>query len=133
MRVVKKVVIDGIEFLPDIVYTDMFKEWERASYYPKGTKEIRLVAGFYSALARRENYFQENTPTAFGNPEYSLLEGIVQGFLQGSEMTMDEDNEHFIVKRGKQTVLIVDKIVRNPAFYIARRENEEVLSAILGG
>ena len=127
MRVINKILIDGIEYLPDITNTEIFDEWEKSE-----NKEIRLIAGLYKALSERENYFQNNTPTAFGNPEYSLLCGIVSGFLQGSELEMDEDDNHFIVKRGKKTVLIVDKIKRCSGYYEAKKEIAETLYAILG-
>lgn len=132
MRVVKKQIIDGIEYLPDIVDTTLFAEWEESQYKKTGTKEIRLVAGLYKALSERENYFQNNTPTALGNPEYNLLCGVVEGFLQGSEMYLDEDDKHFIVKRGKRTVLVVDKIRRTTNYYKEKREIEKVIADILG-
>lgn len=131
---VKKEVIDGIEYLPDIVQTELWTPFERSVYYPKGSKEIRLVAGLYKLLALRENYFQDNTPTAFGNPEYNSHCGAVSGFLQGSEMTMEEGKEQYVIKRGKKTVLVVDRIKRNPAYFEAERENKEVLRDLgIGG
>ncbi len=133
MIVVKKVVLDGIEYLPDIVNTDFFELWEQSQYNGKGSKELDIVAGLYKALSARENYYQDNTPTAFGNPEYSLLVGTVNGFIQGAGLDMDEDDEHFIIKKGKRKILVVDKIKRNPGYFEAKRETMKALNDILGG
>lgn len=133
MWIVKKVVDDGIEYLPDIVETDFFELWEQSQYNGKNSKELNLVAGIYKALSERENYYQDNTPTAFGNPEYSLLVGTVNGFIQGAELEMDEDEEHFIVRKGKRKILVVDKIKRNPGYFEAKREAAKALRDVLGG
>lgn len=130
MWIVRKIEIDGIEYLPDIVDTDMFGEWELAQGQETRTRDITLAAEFYIALAKRENFYQNNTPSPFGDPEYSMYCGVVNGFLQGSRMTMGEDAEYFIVKRGRRSILKVEKILRNPWFYTAKKENSEILSDI---
>lgn len=131
---IRKEIIDGIEYLPDIVHTDLWPAYEETVYKRKGTKEIRLAAGLYKHLSERENYFQENTPTAFGNPKYNELCGLVSGFIQGSEMVIKETDDEFVVCRGRKVVLIVDKIKRNPAYREAARENAEILRDLgIGG
>lgn len=132
MRIVKKITMSGIDYLPDISETPLIEEWERAECDTHHPQEIKLVAQLYMAIARRENYFQDNVPTAFGNPEYSRLEGFVDGFIQGARFTLEEDEQYFIIKKGKKKVLLVEKITPNPSYYMKLQEISDTWDAILG-
>lgn len=119
-------VIDGeIEYLPDIVETQIWPDFE----YLDQTRKTRLIAALYRAVAERENYYQFNTPTAFGDPEYRHACGVVTGILQAAEIEEKEKNGKLVFMKGKKTILIVDKIKLHKSYYEAQRENREMLEA----
>jgi len=123
MWVIEKMVEDGVEFLPDIADTSLVSAYEIAAHgKTRKDQNIIQLGNFYMALSERDNYYQFNSPTAYGNPDYSYLCGVVAGFLKCGNLQLSEDGlGHYIVKRGRRTVLIVDKIKR-PSHYIEQVE-----------
>lgn len=116
MWIIKKEMCGDIEMLPDLVDTPL---WQAISpeYCLNPTTRDRQIAGLYRAIADRENYFQENTPTAFGNPEYNLRMGIVRGYMQALELEEAVENEQIVIRKNGRKILVVDKIKRSIAYY----------------
>lgn len=69
--------IDGVELLPDITETPLWKDYDSFDCTP----QHRRICVLYQLLAKRENYYQFYSPTAYGNPDYSMYCGEVSGFL----------------------------------------------------
>lgn len=127
---IKKDSLDGVDLLPDIVDTPL-RALIDPDRNPNPKPTERQIAGLYNALQKRENYFQENSPTAYGNPEYSLYCGVVSGFLQAMDAYEHEVNEQIIIRKGRKNLLVIDKIRRPTQFYEAQREILEAIAAIL--
>lgn len=126
---IKKVVFDGIELLPDITETPFWAmaDIDRALDYKKSERQL---AGLYMAICKRENYFQINSPTAFGNPDYSFLSGVVSGFLQAmdaEEILVDDQIVICKTKTGRK-MLILDKLTKPKGYYESLRDNRMALS-----
>lgn len=119
---IQKIVNEGWELLPDITSTPL---WAAIDMDCRSSKKAdRQVAYLYSAIAARENYFQVNTPTAFGNPDYSFLSGKVAGILCALEFEeKEEDGKIAICGKNGRIILSVDKLQRPDSYFIARQEN----------
>lgn len=123
---IHKTEFDGNEVLPDITQTELLALWED----PECTQRIRRIAALYQAVAARENYFQNYTPSAFGNPEYSRLCGIVEGFRQALELTEEHTEDEILFKRGNRIFLAVDKIHLRRSYYEECKEIRETFDAL---
>lgn len=126
---VEKIISEGLELLPNIVDTPIWKDFDGFNN-DKCTKTIRLIGTLYNAIEQRENYYQLNTPTAFGDPQYTLRCGVVIGILQGAELEEVVENEKIVIKRNNRKILIVDKVKRPQAYCDTVRENSETLRAL---
>lgn len=124
--IIKKKMCGDIEFLPDLVDTPIWKKYS-LDYCSNPTKRNIQIAGLYKAIADRENYFQENTPTAFGNPEYNLHMGIVRGYVQALDLEESVENNQIVISKNGKPILIVDKIKRPQSYYETQRENRQLL------
>lgn len=121
---------DGVELLPNVVDTPLWdlidpdKVWNTK-------KSDRQVARLYEAIAKRENYFQEYSPTAFGNPDYERLAGTVDGILVAMEAREAEENGQIVIRMAQngRKILVVDKVKRHESYYEAERENKELREA----
>lgn len=119
--------VDGeLELLPDITDTEIFEDWDDI-YAPKS---VRIVGTLYQAVTDRENYYQFNTPTAFGNPDFAMIQGIVVGIERAEEIEETvKDGKIYFRKHGK-TILVVDKIRLHRGYYEAKKDNYETLKAL---
>lgn len=106
---INKIIYNGFEMLPDMTNTVIWAEFDKSGC----SNRVKLLALLYDAISKRENYFQFNTPTAFGNPEHAKCCGIVTGMLLASGMTESIDDNCIIVKKGNRKVLVIDKIKRS--------------------
>lgn len=123
--IVHKIVDDGNEWLPDIVDTPIWDDFDEIG----APKSMRVVAALYRAVAERDNYYQENAPTAFGDPEYKLAYGIAHGIMLAEEIEEIEADGKRIFRKGKRIILVVDKLIRPKLYYEALRDNAETLRA----
>lgn len=122
---IEKIIFMGdIELLPEIVDTPIWKDFDQ----PDCSKTVKLAAALYDAIFKRENYFQLNTPTAFGNSQYTYYCGLVNGILQGSGMEESVAGDHLVFKKGTKKILVIDKVKRPRAFLDAVRDNREMLN-----
>lgn len=125
MYKVEKIISGSLELLPDIVDTSIWKDFDE--FNNKCTKTVRLVGGLYKAIEQRENYYQLNSPTAFGDPQYRYYCGLVSGILQGAELEEIVEDDKIIIKRNNRKILVVDKIKRSQAYYDSVKENSKTL------
>lgn len=89
-------VFDGaVEMLP--LAEDLFTG-EIADF--QGTKLRNYLV--YKAIAERENYYQENTPPAFGDPKYARLDGYMFGLVQGYGLHFTEDSNYIRIFKPKR-------------------------------
>ena len=120
---IPKVTIDGIDHLPDIGETELCQYIEMG----KPTKSIELAIKLYMAVADRENYYQNNDPTAFGNPDYSAKSGIVTGIGIAANISEETRDGRIVFRKGNRIILEVDKVNRPENYYEANREIQEIL------
>lgn len=126
MYKISKITIDKTELLPDIVDTSIWGDYDDSNCSSK----IKVIATLYDALSKRENYFQLNKPTAFGNPDMAYYRGLVAGILRGAGMEEVIEDEQIIIKKGNRKVLVVDKVNRPHSYYDAKRENNNLLKEL---
>lgn len=119
---------DGsVEMLPDVTQTPLWEPYEQ-SYCPKSHRQLVKL---YDAISRRENYFQFNTPTAFGNPDYSLLVGEVNGLLLAIEAhEANRDGKIIIQKESGRVLLSVDRPQKPKWYYEELRDIRRTLNAL---
>ena len=120
---IPKVTIDGIDYLPDIGETELCQYLEMG----RPTKSIELVIKLYMAVADRENYYQDNDPTVFGNPEYSVKSGIVPGIGIAANISEETRDGRIVFRKGNRIILEVNKVNRPESYYEANREIQEIL------
>lgn len=128
MITINAVTVDDIELLPDVVDTVIFKNFEQ-----KNTKLNRFYFNLYDAISKRENYYQFNSPTAFGNPDYSKLCGIVTGLLLGNDLVENETNGYIQIFRENSTkpILSIQKIKKTESYIKERDELNSLMKNIM--
>lgn len=126
---ISKIIAYEVELLPDIVETDIWKDFNDGCC----SKRTEFIVFLYSAISQRENYFQLNSPTAFGNPDYNYYCGVVAGILQASGYEEVRDDNQIVIKKGSRKVLIIDKVKRPQSYYNNCKENKEMLEGFVGG
>ena len=121
---IKKIVVDGTEYLPHIADTPLLNKWEN------GTALEKKKAVLYNAVVDRENYYQDHSVTAFGNTEYARYEGIVLGICQVLELDESATAGTIVFRKNGRLFLEVDKIQRPQRYYNDRREINELLNSL---
>jgi hypothetical protein len=121
---VKKEKEDGFEFLPypEYVITSEPNTWNRSQ---------KRVYDVYKAIRDVEMYFQENTPTAFGNPEYFRRDGFLSGVLTGYGLIYKEKNGYICIYCGKNCILKVEKLTLPESYHEEIRDINRLMSYIL--
>ena len=113
----------GNEFLPYFADTILFSE---ANAFDM-TKRQEQIIMLYDAITKEQNYWYLNKPTAFGNPDYSMYQGIVRGMIAGMGFDYQEKDGWLIIKSGKRTIMKVQKPKKSKAYWDAKRDSAEVL------
>lgn len=117
---------DGIDWLPFVEDTPLYEDITEFSM-PKSREVLICI---YNALQKSENYFQTETPTAFGNPEYSRFDGFAKGYIAGAGFEYDEVDGYIIISKGCRKYLKIEKPRRTEAYKDALRENRKTLSEL---
>lgn len=123
---VEKITSGDIELLPSVEDTTIWKSYNKKLE----TGCMNVVARLYQALYYRENYFQLNTPSAFGDTRYSYFCGVVDGILQSNNMEEIRKDDLIIIKRSGRKILVVDKLNRPQAYKDSIKENNDMISKI---
>ena len=127
MTEIKCIVDDcGNEYLPDFTETEL---WVGVDEFNLTKRQEQLIM-LYIAITKVENYWYSNKPTAFGNPDYSMNVGMVNGMIAGLGWNYNEENGWIIVKSGSRTLLKIQKPKKSKGYWDARRDNAEVLNAL---
>lgn len=128
---IEKVNSDGIDYLPDVLDTPL---WDFINPDQSGppSKHGRQIALLYDAICKRENHYQENTPPAFGDPEYRYYEGVVHGILLAMHAEESLTDEKIVIRSAQsgRKILVVDKVKRPQSYYDSVKDNRETLRAI---
>lgn len=117
---------DGIEFLPDEMYTPLYT---KTDYVGMTKKEIRNIF-LYRAIRDRENYYQDHTPPAFGDPNYSRLDGYMFGLAAGYGLALDITKDKIIVKTEKgRVIMVITRPKETEAYSETVKSNARTLAA----
>ncbi len=126
---IKKLVdSDGNELLPDIVDTPIWEDYDELD----GNKSLKFIITLYTAITKRENYYQYHSPTAYGNPVYSNYCGIVTGLLQAYEMEETVVDNKIIISKNNRKKLVVDKIKRSRSYYDSVKDINDTMRNLFG-
>lgn len=87
------------------------------------------VATFYNMLIDYALYWQNHTPTAFGNPDYAYLKGLIIGYATAKNWNIKENKNNIIVKNSSGRKLIELAILPLPdSYFEAIKENKEMFN-----
>ena len=124
MYEIKCIVDDfGDEYLPDFTETKLWAESDEFSL----TKHQENTIMLYNSITKVENYWYLNKPTAFGNPDYSMYVGMVNGMIAGLGWDYQERDGWIIIKNGKRTIMKIQKPKKTKAYWDAARDNSKIL------
>lgn len=126
---IEKIMSVDTELLPDIVDTPIWNEQDIFNN-SKVSKRVQLLAALYKAIEQRENYYQLNSPTAFGDPQYRYYCGIVVGFLQGMELEEIVEDEKIVIKGSNRKIMIIDKVKRPKSYHDSLKEINDTLNEL---
>ena len=120
---------DGaVELLPDIVDTPIWKDYDVINC----PKVVRVIAFLYEAVQKRENYYQENSPTAFGDVKYEFQVGKVLGILQAEDISEATENGCIVFRRNGNVLLRVDKVNKPRSYYEDMTDIRKTLKEVFG-
>lgn len=121
MKLLKKRVLeDGIEYLDSTELIDEIND--------RDFKMYSLGKPICDVL----NYFQENSPDAFGNAPYARLEGYMYGYIHGSKMELERGEDLWIVRKGKRKILAVEVPKKPQSYYDDLKDNAETRRSVFG-
>lgn len=121
MKYLKKRIEDDYEYLEP---TDLIDEINDPDF-----KYYTIAKPICDVL----NYYQENTPDAFGNAPYQRLDGFMQGYLAGAGYTLERDKDVWTIKKGNRRVLIIEVPTRPEDYYEQVKDNIATRRAVFGG
>ena len=121
MKVLKKIVLDdGYEYLDP---TELIDEINDSHF-----EMFSLGKPICDVL----NYFQENSPDAFGNAPYQRLCGYMDGYIHGRKMELERGEGLWIVRKGKRKILAVEVPQKPQSYYEALKDNAKTLREVFG-
>lgn len=124
--IIEKEILDGVELLPDITASPIWSDYDKL----KPSKSIQTIAMLYMAIAERENYYQYNKATAFGDPQYRYHCGVVHGMLQVSGMKEELQENKIIITKGTRTKMIIDKVKKSQLYMTSKEENMQLIKKL---
>lgn len=85
----------------------------------------------YEAIVKRENYYQYNDPTAFGNPDYAYLNGVLWGLIVGYGLNIYETKQEICVyTQGHKLIMRVQRPQKTPWYKEKKKEAIETWNKI---
>lgn len=78
-------------------------------YMNEMDSKTQEVFSFLYIIEQYLNYFNNNSSTAFGNPDLARLEGKIAGYCMAKHWTIEENREFLIIKSGKRNKFIIEK------------------------
>lgn len=76
---------------------------------------------FLLLVEQEANYFIEKTSTAFGNPDLTRIQGMVQGYCMAKGWDYTLQGNDICVKSGKKTIFLIERPCLPPWEIDARR------------
>ena len=101
------------ELLPPLDATCIFQNGYDDLTGKYRSSQLRHIALLYQAVANRENYYADHTPTAFGDPEYTRLCGIVDGICLVAGIQETISTEKITLSKGGKVLLTVDLLAQS--------------------
>lgn len=121
MKILKKIVLeDGNEYLDP---TELIDEINDPDF-----KMFSLGKPICDVL----NYFQENSPDAFGNAPYKALDGYMRGYIHGSKMELEQGDDLWIVRKGKRKILAIEVPEKPQSYYEDLKDMKKTLREVFG-
>lgn len=121
MKLLKKIVLeDGIEYLDPTELIDDINDPE--------FKMFSLGKPICDVL----NYFQENSPDAFGNAPYKQLYGYMQGYIHGSKMELEQEEDLWVVRKGKRKILAIEVPKKPQSYYDDLKDISQTVKNVFG-
>ncbi len=121
MKLLKKIVLeDGNEYLDSTELIDEIND--------RDFKMYSLGKPICDVL----NYFQENSPDAFGNAPYVRLEGYMYGYIHGAKMELEKGEDLWIVRKGKRKILAVEVPKKPQSYYDDLKDNAKTIRQVFG-
>ena len=78
------------------------------------------------------NYYQNNSPDAFGNAPYARLEGFLGGYISGAKMELERGKDLWIVRKGKRKILAVEVPKKPQSYYDDMKDNAKTIRSVFG-
>lgn len=123
---IRPVKIYDTEYLPLEQDTELYT---KPDYIGMSASEYRNIL-IYRAIVERENYYQDHTPPAFGDPHYSQKDGYMLGLIHGYGLEFDEDPKEIRIKTKNGSVVM--RVIRpktTEAYKEAVRNNNITLKS----
>lgn len=121
---------NDIEYLPYFADTQFWKEMDEFNL-SRRDEDIIMV---YNAICDVENYWINNKPTAFGNPDYSRKHGKMVGLIGGLHWDYSEETidgiEFIVIRSGKRKIMTIQRPKKPEHYWDAKRENQKTLEAL---
>lgn len=122
MVVLKKHILeDGFEYLDPFDLNDDF--------CPEKTEKVFMLA---KACADVLNYYNENSPDAFGNAPFARKDGFLYGYLLGAGLELVDKKTVWDIYKGKRIFLRVEVPKLRDSYYDEVKENRETWASFLG-
>ena len=118
---------DGIQSLPELYETPVWVGEQLL--FSKPTCFAVKLGRLYEAIQKRENYYQFNTPTAYGDPEYRELMGTMRGIAFGLGCEIIEDSRYITVLKGNRKLMIIQRPQKTKAYHDAVKDVKETFEA----
>lgn len=119
MTLLKKTVLeDGCEYLEP---SELIDETNERSF------ELYNLA---KCVCDVLNYFQENSPDAFGNAPHARLVGYMNEYIHGSKMDLEQGEEMWIIRKGNRKILCIEIPQKPQSYYDDLRDNAETIAAV---
>lgn len=107
--------------------SDIFK------YFDEFSDRGQYYYSFLLKVADYVHYYNHNTSTAFGNPDYARMGGVILGWCYGAGWELDENNERIkILSKKGRTIMIIEKPKKSLAEIQKRKELKKMWNDILG-
>ena len=79
-------------------------------------------------------YWELNSPTVNGNPEYERLSSFIQGYLVAKNWDMEEQSTKIIIKNKRNQILIeMNKRPIPQSYYDTIKDINNNINSLLGG
>lgn len=112
--------------------TEYIDSYDIYQYLKEYDNNFEWYYSFVLKMAEYLNYFQNNTSTAFGNPDLAKLEGIVYGWCCGAGWEMDTNEDTITIYKGKRKLFVFDRPALPQVEINKRKEIDQMWSEVLG-